>query len=1209
VFEIFNNSGLDLGPLEELIQEFMPFAQERHGFKRPPKLFLLGDEENAANPLGKTGGYNPDTMEITIYVSGRHPKDILRSVSHELVHHNQCCRGDLDDIASTAVGYAQEDEHMREMEREAYEQGNLCFRDWEDGRKKQLSESIYYETVITEDGGEDMSNKEPLKEWKDNEINSRLMKKFGLVKEAESGEADSITLHDENTGEKRAGDVVTEDDDDDDGGDDDGDDDDDEDSSEPDEPIGESLNGLINESKKLLKEQLGLATLTGLLPAAIGGTTPSGPSPIISPRRPEPAPYSTIDWDVPLRNWRTHLPDIRAASVADLAAEEAEIDAVAALFGGVGPRGLSTRTGPARQSLAVATGRPTRYYGSRGESLAPEGAPYYAGETGELTRIRAKRPQMEPKSARTGLGLRHTPEQIARIKAANIAAAREQGMTDVGPYPRSGGELHYADPNLEHPTFFDAALGDWWRGATGQRGQSVESYGPGYAGGILGPKEPGGRSSAWHGRPPEWYLKDKPLRGYPKDFEQPGEWKLNEKAAAWVMVVSRMEMFCDKNDKYCRPNPQFGKDIGWYLTEYGAEGAAQKMIDDYDEAGKTGHWKRKLPVSKPWIRPTQAHEIYAHPMPRSDAAARRLGQAAVARQLRKRYGESAFPMEKPGETFSKAFINAAVELALLRGLGALDKVAARAMMSPKKAELFKKTVAAGIPPEAGPLARTTSGARASVHHPIPGTRFVKHPKRKLPTGADLEARRASSVHEPAPSVTVDPKQIYSPADLAAQAAARQAPVKLFDPRAKPGIDLIDPRKEWSMDRIFGRGLYAGGRRDIRGFEKGIDKKFAMRHAPGAAPGEPIAIIPPYSSPKKIMKQLQSGKRLKGTEDRYGVQTMKNELGEDVVIFDGFSRRGLTQSATSADARIEIQKRLATLDDVGATLEEKTIAAKYLDNIGDETLDRIMLTGRDRKDAGIRRQWGYDSTRGILTPTPLISQGPWARFLRRSAYFITGVGFIWLNPSRLGLYPGATIDNPLAHDLWERDIPVGETQGMPIDYNPFKTLAEQTQGGRYSLVFPEPDAGAKTKVAYYFYDMDGTLLRKDNGHKRENFSAYPPITEAPSGEEGKDYFYINPYSVFGRQMFGVSNPYGSSQKAGETAPKKKKRQKRRKGTPKRDDRPSSEKKVNLHVHDDRPLSERTPYTWDDLKESLELDEDYYNTLFEGIKEMWTEDLKE
>ena len=40
-------------------------------------------------------------------------------------------------------GYAQNDEHLREMEREAYEQGNLCFRDWEDSIKG----TIYNESL------------------------------------------------------------------------------------------------------------------------------------------------------------------------------------------------------------------------------------------------------------------------------------------------------------------------------------------------------------------------------------------------------------------------------------------------------------------------------------------------------------------------------------------------------------------------------------------------------------------------------------------------------------------------------------------------------------------------------------------------------------------------------------------------------------------------------------------------------------------------------------------------------------------------------------------------------------------------------------------------------------------------------------------------------------------------------------------------------
>jgi len=120
--------------VEKLLQDFLPFAKERMGYPQTPDIRLAKDTDNAKNPLGKTGYYEPDHQRITVYVDGRHPKDIMRSISHELVHHAQNIRGDLEGTVGEQ-GYAQNDEHLREMEREAYEQGNLCFRDWEDGLK------------------------------------------------------------------------------------------------------------------------------------------------------------------------------------------------------------------------------------------------------------------------------------------------------------------------------------------------------------------------------------------------------------------------------------------------------------------------------------------------------------------------------------------------------------------------------------------------------------------------------------------------------------------------------------------------------------------------------------------------------------------------------------------------------------------------------------------------------------------------------------------------------------------------------------------------------------------------------------------------------------------------------------------------------------------------------------------------------------------
>ena len=120
--------------VEEMLNSFMPFAKERLGYPESPDIRLAKDPDNAQDPLGKTAYYEPQHKRITVYIDGRHVKDIMRSISHEMVHHAQNLRGDLAGSASVGEqGYAQNDEHLREMEREAYEQGNLCFRDWEDG--------------------------------------------------------------------------------------------------------------------------------------------------------------------------------------------------------------------------------------------------------------------------------------------------------------------------------------------------------------------------------------------------------------------------------------------------------------------------------------------------------------------------------------------------------------------------------------------------------------------------------------------------------------------------------------------------------------------------------------------------------------------------------------------------------------------------------------------------------------------------------------------------------------------------------------------------------------------------------------------------------------------------------------------------------------------------------------------------------------------
>ncbi len=171
-----NNTAANVYHLEQVVDNFFPYSQKKLGFNQPVTIIFQSDEDNASKMLGKTAYYNPEKLEVVLYTDNRHPKDVLRSLSHELVHHAQNCRGDFTEDSATYEGYAQDDPHLRKMEREAYTKGNLIFRDFEDLIK---TGKINIEIDFSESGDPKMS----LKEWRNNEINQKLMKKWRFLKE------------------------------------------------------------------------------------------------------------------------------------------------------------------------------------------------------------------------------------------------------------------------------------------------------------------------------------------------------------------------------------------------------------------------------------------------------------------------------------------------------------------------------------------------------------------------------------------------------------------------------------------------------------------------------------------------------------------------------------------------------------------------------------------------------------------------------------------------------------------------------------------------------------------------------------------------------------------------------------------------------------------------------------------------------------------
>ena len=123
--------------LKEALGAIYKKAREQFDIQNVPKLHLKQDEENAQDLLGKTAYYEPSDMSIVLYITNRHDKDICRSFAHELIHHVQNERGDLERGDASQATYAQDDPHMRKIEMEAYLKGNMLFRDWEDKIKNK----------------------------------------------------------------------------------------------------------------------------------------------------------------------------------------------------------------------------------------------------------------------------------------------------------------------------------------------------------------------------------------------------------------------------------------------------------------------------------------------------------------------------------------------------------------------------------------------------------------------------------------------------------------------------------------------------------------------------------------------------------------------------------------------------------------------------------------------------------------------------------------------------------------------------------------------------------------------------------------------------------------------------------------------------------------------------------------------------------------
>ena len=124
----------------------------------PSLEFVDGDSENAKDFFGRTAYYDPNNQHIVLYTEGRHPKDIVRSYAHEMIHHIQNLEDRLGDIAGSDTT---SDDHLDKLEQEANLRGTMTFRNWTDS----LNEAIVNDKIECDkcgwswnivDGGNDL---------------------------------------------------------------------------------------------------------------------------------------------------------------------------------------------------------------------------------------------------------------------------------------------------------------------------------------------------------------------------------------------------------------------------------------------------------------------------------------------------------------------------------------------------------------------------------------------------------------------------------------------------------------------------------------------------------------------------------------------------------------------------------------------------------------------------------------------------------------------------------------------------------------------------------------------------------------------------------------------------------------------------------------------------------------------------------------------
>lgn len=122
--------------LHKYIESYLDWLEEEGYEINPrPEIELNNEIQNKPGMEIKTGYYDPYAKKVVVFTEGRHPKDVLRSFAHEMVHHMQNIHNENMDWGRG--GDLKDDKTLWMLEGEAYHVGNVLFRMWTEDLKKK----------------------------------------------------------------------------------------------------------------------------------------------------------------------------------------------------------------------------------------------------------------------------------------------------------------------------------------------------------------------------------------------------------------------------------------------------------------------------------------------------------------------------------------------------------------------------------------------------------------------------------------------------------------------------------------------------------------------------------------------------------------------------------------------------------------------------------------------------------------------------------------------------------------------------------------------------------------------------------------------------------------------------------------------------------------------------------------------------------------